>query len=100
VTYLESIITEQYLNETYPHCDPRVLHAPSECEYCDMHANWQQERLQSGVLFTNDERNKPLIEAFLTTGRFEGDLLPCPGMLARGDAIKLWGGNVAKRAHG
>jgi hypothetical protein len=100
VTYLESIITGKYLTETYPHCDPRVLHYPGLCDYCDMRADWQQERIQNGVLFTDDKRNAGLIEEFLKTGQFKEGLLPCPGMLARGDAIKIWGGNVAKRAHG
>lgn len=97
MTYLESLITGRYLPETYPHCDPRVLHEPGECEYCDQRPEWQAERIANKVLFTNDPRNSALIEAYLKTGCFNQEYVPCPGMLARGDAIKVWGGNVAKR---
>lgn len=96
--YMESMVTEKYLNETYPHCDPRVLHAPGECEFCDMHAAWQQDRIDNKMLFTNDPRNQALIEEFLKTGKLDGEFVPCPGMLARGDSIKIWGGNRAKPA--
>jgi len=98
VIYLQSIITGKYLNKSYPHCDPRVLHAPGECEYCDHYPEWQQERVENKVLFTNDPRNAELVDAFLKVGRLEGEFVPCPGMLARGDAIKIWGGNRAKPA--
>lgn len=97
MTYLESIITGKYFPVSYPHCDPRVLHQPGECEYCDMHPEWQAERIQNKVLFTSDPGNASLIEEFLKTGKLEGEFIPCPGMLARGDNIKIWGGNRAKR---
>ena len=96
MTYLESIVTGQYLNVSYPHCDPRVLHGPGECEYCDLHSDWQAERAENKVLFTDDPRNAVLINAFLASGRLVGEFIPCPGMLARGDAIKIWGGNQAR----
>lgn len=37
---------------TYPHCDSRVLHEPSECEYCDGHPEWQALRKAWGIAFT------------------------------------------------
>jgi len=68
----------------FPHCDQRILHAPTECEYCDRHANWQELRIAWGIAFTGYEP--------------EGQELPCPADHARGDKHKLWGGNQAKLA--
>jgi hypothetical protein len=36
----------------FPHCDQRILHAPGECEYCDMAPEWQQLRIDWGICFT------------------------------------------------
>ena len=36
----------------FPHCDQRVLHAPSECTYCDMFPIWQELRDNWGIAFT------------------------------------------------
>ena len=35
-----------------PHCDQRVLHAPSECEFCDQRPEWQELRRAWGIAFT------------------------------------------------
>jgi hypothetical protein len=67
-----------------PHCDQRILHAPGECEYCDAFPTWQQLRIIWGIAFTGyspEERE-----------------LPCPADYARGDAHKLWSGNIARPA--
>lgn len=63
----------------FPHCDPRVLHAPGECEFCDKHPIWQALRLAWGIAFTG----------------FEPDdkELPDPATHARGASVNLWGGN-------
>lgn len=66
-----------------PHCDPRVLHAPGECEYCDKHPDWQALRLAWGIAFTNWEP--------------EEHELPCPANHARGQGVNNWSGNVAKK---
>ena len=66
----------------FPHCDPRVLHAPGECEYCDKHTGWQDLRVAWGIAFTGYEP--------------EGKELPCPADHARGNTHTLWGGNQAK----
>jgi hypothetical protein len=68
----------------FPHCDPRILHAPGECEFCDMHREWQILRQYWGIAFTGYEP--------------EGGELPCPADYTRGDAHKLWHGNRAKPA--
>ncbi len=63
----------------FPHCDPRVLHAPGECVYCDAHPSWQALRKTWGVRFT---------------GHTDGGELPCPADLARGLAgAHSWPGN-------
>ena len=65
----------------FPHCDPRILHAPGECKFCDAHAEWQELRAKWGIAFTGYEP--------------EGKELPCPADYARGDAHTKWMGNVA-----
>lgn len=67
----------------FPHCDPRILHAPGECEFCDKHKDWQELRLKWGIAFTGFEP--------------EGTELPCPADHARGDAHTKWYGNVATK---
>lgn len=37
---------------TFPHCDQRILHAPGQCEYCDLSPEMQEMRLAWGVCFT------------------------------------------------
>ena len=68
----------------FPHCDPRILHAPGECEFCDRRSEWQALRVAWGIAFTGWEP--------------EGNELPCPADYARGDTHKLWHGNQAKAA--
>lgn len=71
----------------YPHCDSRVVHAPSKCQYCDMHPELQQERIDKGINFTGEE---------------DSNKLPCPADADRPKGSpsdhRRWGGNVAKPA--
>lgn len=39
----------------YPHCDPRILHKPGECEYCDKSPEWQELRKAWGIAFTGHD---------------------------------------------
>lgn len=66
-----------------PHCDPRMLHAPGECQTCDHFPDWQQLRTFWGIAFTGHEaqRNQWTVE------------LPCPFDLNRPGQAGLWGGN-------
>jgi hypothetical protein len=66
----------------FPHCDQRILHAPLECQYCDMHPDWQALRAAWGIAFTGYTP--------------EGTELPCPADHARGDSHKKWHGNIAQ----
>lgn len=67
--------------EQFPHCDQRVLHAPGECRYCDIHPNWQALRLAWGIAFTGWEP--------------EEHELPCPATLRRSvEVINRWSGNT------
>lgn len=93
--YIRSLAQDRPLNQQYPHCDWRVLHSPGACQYCDMHPDWQQDRTDAWMLFTDDSRNAEIIERFLATGHTSG-IRPCPAMLARGDRCQVWGGNVPK----
>lgn len=64
----------------YPHCDAKVLHAPGDCVYCDMHPDWQELRQTWGIAFT---------------GRHEPGLVLCPSEQARPlSAINHWPGNT------
>ncbi len=64
-----------------PHCDPSVLHAPGECEYCDRHKGWQEYRRLARINFT---------------GHNEPDLAPCPSTFFRpAELVGRWGGNVS-----
>ena len=64
----------------FPHCDTAVLHAPTECFYCDAHPLWQDLRLGWGIAFTGHE---------------PGDgQVPCPSDTRRGTGgAHVWGGN-------
>lgn len=67
----------------YPHCDFRVLHAPGTCDFCDEHPDWQEERVQKMIAFTNQK--------FPFDRRVEH---PCPSTLYREpDKINAWVGN-------
>lgn len=60
-----------------PHCDQRVLHAPGECEVCDLCPELQAERDALDVCFSGK-----------TDRRW-----PCPADEARGAAHQRWHGN-------
>jgi hypothetical protein len=68
---------------SYPHCDARVLHAPSQCSICDQYASDLQEIRQIwGVNFT---------------GESDPNKTQCPAEAARPlETINKWGGNTAK----
>lgn len=65
----------------FPHCDPRIVHAPGECQYCD-ESGLQAVREAWGMAFT---------------GHQEAGKIPCPGETARGmESLNKWGGNRAR----
>ena len=76
----------------FPHCDSRVLHAPGECEFCDLHPEWQELREGWGISFTGHQP--------------EGDwvTMPCPADAARPQGAsndhRRWGGNTATGKRG
>lgn len=64
----------------FPHCDQRVLHAPGECKYCDMHSEWQALRIAWGIAFTG----------YIP----ENHELPCPATTVRSvEVINKWSRN-------
>ena len=65
----------------FPHCDPRVLHAPRECSICDAFQDWQALRIAWGIAFSGHDASK--------------DQLTDPATQARGTAWKEWEGNRA-----
>jgi hypothetical protein len=78
----------------FPHCDPRILHAPEDnCEFCNMHPEWQELRQMWGIAFTGhsyDKQGNPLPDG---NG---GVILPCPAQYNRGmTSVNGWHGNVA-----
>lgn len=74
----------------FPHCDTRVLHAPDECEYCDMYPDWQKLRRMWGIAFTGH--------------RPRDAELPCPADYHRPPGSpsdhRHWPGNVAWKGQG
>ena len=78
----------------FPHCDPRILHAPEDnCEFCNMHGEWQELRKAWGIAFTGhsfDEKGNPYLD------EQGGVILPCPAQYNRGlTSVNGWHGNVA-----
>lgn len=64
------------------HCDSRVLHKLGACEFCDRYPDRQCARVQSAVMFTDDDPKKKV-----------GWLL-CPSVQARGaSSVNSWPGN-------
>jgi hypothetical protein len=86
--------------QQFPHCDSYILHAPGECEYCDMRPEWQELRQSWGIAFTGQP----------TPTRGPGDLsrsgpvLPCPADFTRPPGSpsdhRRWGGNTATGVRG
>lgn len=62
----------------YPHCDNLVLHAPGECEYCDMYPDKQAIRITQGINFTGHGDDPATEHRPLTT-------------------INQWYGNIPKK---
>ena len=61
----------------FPHCDSNVLHAPSECEYCDHYPEEQENRIKNNINFTGHGNDPATDVRPLTT-------------------IYRWAGNVPK----
>lgn len=66
--------------ESFPHCDPNVLHSPSwGCVYCNTHPDWQQLRQVWGINFTGEHDPKKE---------------PCPSLRFRSEErVHAWAGN-------
>jgi hypothetical protein len=74
------------LIQQFPHCDSRILHAPTECNYCDRHPDWQELRQAWGINFTGHN---------LEANEYGTPFLPCPSEVARPlSNINQWDGNV------
>lgn len=106
----------------FPHCDQRILHAPGECQYCDMHPEWQELRQAWGIAFTGSQQSLMLVanrEVQQCTRPFphlcERDgpcngwpcswpKLPCPADASRPPGTssdhRRWGGNKPTSARG
>lgn len=66
----------------FAHCDQAILHAPGECEYCDLYPEWQELRTAWGIAFTGH----PVGE--------NGAVVPCPADVARPNGVhQQWPGN-------
>lgn len=77
-----SSFAEETGESEHPHCDERVLHAPSTCRYCDRYPKRQAERIALGINFTGETRS---------------DRAPCPATLFRPlDRIHQWYGNTPR----
>ena len=76
--------------DTIPHCDSRILHRESECDYCSDRPTWQDKRWRLGIANTG---HAP-----------EWDEIPCPADAARPPNSesdhRRWGGNKPTSAKG
>ena len=90
----EELISEE---PQYPHCDSRILHAPSECEFCDRHPDWQQLRKRWGIAFTGHEPKDEVVGEL--PYQVVHKQLPCPADFNRPAESpsdhRQWPGNVA-----
>jgi hypothetical protein len=81
------------MSVTYPHCDSLVLHAPTECRYCDRHPDWQHDREARGINFTG--HNDPGKQPDPATVRRTQAVLEHSGEFANGyEVLSRWPGNV------
>jgi hypothetical protein len=74
----------------FPHCDPRILHKPGECQFCDKQPEWQSLRRAWGVNFTghHDGMNE-----------YGMAFVSCPSEVIRPlERINQWDGNVPYKA--
>jgi hypothetical protein len=63
-----------------PHCDPAVLHKPSDCRHCDTYPAWQHYRQVAGIAFTGETPTEHEV--------------PCPSDQRRpGGVNQVWPGN-------
>lgn len=69
---------EERYPEMVPHCDPRILHAPGECNICDKYPSLQKARRKMMINFT---------------GQNEPNFGPCPADATRPGTHSLWPGN-------
>jgi len=69
----------------FPHCDQRILHAPSDgCKYCNQRPEWQELREAWGIAFTGHLPDPG------------SDILMCPADYIRdAEDYNAWGGNRA-----
>lgn len=83
-TFIDGVKIEAPEGEIFPHCDPRVLHAPGQCRICDEYApKAQKDRVRRMINFTGES----------TRG-----LQPCPSDQARGvGGAHVWHGNTPKK---
>lgn len=77
----------------FPHCDPRVLHAPEDnCEFCNHHPDWQELRKYWRIAFTGHSYDE---NGSLFADEYGNLIQPCPAEVVRGiKSINSWGGNI------
>ncbi len=66
----------------FPHCDPKILHAPGKCTYCDDCKEWQELRKVWNIAFTGDSNP-------------EGKIIDPAEAERPLEIINRWGGNAA-----
>lgn len=93
VGYYRRMARREHITQ-FPHCDPRVLHAPEDnCEFCNEHPLWQELRRSWGIAFTGHSYDK---DGKLFVDEYGNTQQPCPAEAARGmESINGWHGNIA-----
>lgn len=68
--------------QPFPHCDPRVLHSPGVCDYCDKVPALQEYRRMCGLPYVDDLQ---VTDAIL------------PGENRDRRSAEAWGGNQPRK---
>jgi hypothetical protein len=80
----------QVTEAPFPHCDQRVLHAPTQCKFCDLYPHLQELRMAWGICFTGTAATEFKADTWT-------NLLPCPSDYNRGlGGAHAWYGNSPK----
>lgn len=81
----EQYVEEYLTDHAAPHCDPRVLHSPGKCPYCDSAKVLQLMRQAYKLPFTDElQATDPLLPG---ADRSRGSADRWAGNQARGDGI-------------
>lgn len=82
--YMTAIGLPESHTQTWPHCDPLILHRPKSCVICDEYAaDLQVRREAAGMNFTNEADETKLTDPAV--------------MMRKSENLNAWHGNVPQK---